>query len=462
MAFQQGLSGLFAAGRALDVTSNNIANTATVGFKSSRSNFADVYGASMTAGSNTLIGIGVNLAAVQQQFEQGNFSKTNNPLDLAINGSGFFRVVAPKSEVDPGAVVEAYTRNGQFHLDNAGYIVNDFGQKLVGVVADANGNIPDPSANNTGPINVTRGVGAPAQTTSAMTKANLDGNAIFPKDVTDPTGLTQQNPPADFSDPDDPNWSKNWYTNARSLDVYDSQGGAHSLTYYFVKQNPNDVGGPNVWNVYATLADVAADGSAIVKPAVDPSGANPDGLVATLTFNANGTLSTPTATVPIVFENINTNDNNIPAVEDISIEMDFLSMTQFKSPFAVDSMRQDGYAKGNLAGLSVSQEGIVQARYDNGKISDLGRIVLYTFENPNGLMPVGNTQWVSTAASGPPNLNLPTVGNAGQIQSSSVEDSNVDLTQELVNLIVQQRNYQANAQSIKTQDQVLQTLVNLR
>lgn len=469
MAFQQGLSGLNVAGRALDVTSNNIANASTVGFKFSRSNFADVYGASMTAGGGSMIGIGVSLAAVQQQFTQGNFSTTNNPLDLAINGAGFYRV-------EQGGV-ETYTRNGQFHLDKDGFIVNDQGRRLIGVQALPTGEIPELSDSATGPMNVSESVGTPAVTTSIKMKANLNGNAAFPNDgatppVQLPAPLNWDLSGTNMTTAGDLAWGTNWYNNARSMDVYDSQGGAHTMTFYYRKMDPTGAaggpGGPNVWEIYATIQDVDETGATVTRPATDGAG----GVMmptATLVFNTNGTLDASLSTIPsaVGFSSADgttlSGGPTIPGqVSALAIAMNFDNVTQFKSPFAVESLVQDGYAKGNLAGLAVGPDGTIQARYDNGKTTNIGQLVLYNFANPNGLQPIGNNQWAETATSGQPTSNFPGLGNTGVIQSAAVEESNVDLTQELVNLIIQQRNYQANAQSIKTQDQVLQTLVNMR
>lgn len=468
MAFQQGLSGLNVSARALDVTSNNIANASTVGFKYSRSNFADVYGASMTAGGSSMIGIGVSLSAVQQQFTQGNFSTTNNPLDLAINGAGFYRL-----EQDG---ISTYTRNGQFHLDAEGYIVNDQGRRLMGMPALASGTIPELSESDMKAMNVSETVGSPAVTTSIKMKANLNGNDLFPNNGATPP--VQLDAPTNWplagidmtTETGEAAWGTKWYNNARSMDVYDSQGGPHTVTFYYRKMDPsnNTPGGPNVWEVYATIQDVDSTGAKVTRPATDGAGAAMM-PTATLVFNTNGTLD---KTLSIIPETVGFSDDDPTRlsggggadgqIASLSIEMNFDNVTQFKSPFAVESLVQDGYAKGNLAGLAVDTYGVIQARYDNGKTTNIGQLVLYNFNNPNGLQPLGNNQWTVSGDSGAATPNYPSIGNTGVIQSAAVEESNVDLTQELVNLIIQQRNYQANAQSIKTQDQVLQTLVNMR
>ena len=443
MAFQQGLSGLNAAGKALDVTGNNIANSATVGFKFARTNFADVFGASMVAGGGSPVGIGVNIAAVQQQFTQGNMTATSNPLDLAINGSGFFKV-GNYNQTTGVTGAENYTRNGQFHLDNAGYIINDQGMNLMGIPASAAGVIPEMSDSEMVPLNVSENVGTPAATGNISIKANLNGES---------TVIASQFDPADSST----------YNSKRSMDVYDSQGGAHTLSYYFAKT------ASNAWSVYTTLGDKTPAGVAttIPDPATYYSSTNLGGTAytssANITFDTTGLLvgrGTAAAEHTVSFANLNSAPPLV--VDDLSMAIDFSTMTQFKSPFAVDSMTQDGYGKGKLAGLQISADGTVQAKYDTGKTTNIGRIPLYNFANPNGLQSLGNNLWAETYVSGVPTGNYPGDGNTGILQSATLEESNVDLTQEMVNLIIEQRNYQANAQTIKTQDQIMQTLVNLR
>lgn len=419
MSFQQGLSGLSSAGKSLDVTGANIANASTVGFKGARTQFADLYGKSMVAGSGTAIGIGVAVAGVAQQFTQGNITVTSNVLDVAINGNGFFQVGHDG--------VNSYTRNGIFHLDKDGNIVNDGSEQLRGVIANPDGTVPSISANSVGPINVSSSVGTPNASTAITLKANLNGEASIPSSAT-------------FSTSD-----ASSYNDSRSMDVYDSQGGQHSLAFYYVKT------AANTWNVYTTLTDVSPTG---VESTLPTTGTN---KLTTLTFDTGGVLSSPTTPPSLTYTNLGSG-----SVDNLTMTVDFTGLTQFKSDFAVEEMNQDGYAKGKLSGLSIGPDGLIQARYDNGKSSTIAQIALYTFANPNGLLPQGNNLWVATTTSGDPVANFPGKGNTGVIQSSAIEESNVDLTQELVNLIIQQRNYQASAQTVKAQDQAMQTVVNLR
>jgi flagellar hook protein FlgE len=405
------LSGLNSSSKALDVAGNNIANASTVGFKSSATHFADVYGASLQGGGGSQVGIGATLGAVAQQYSQGNITATNNPLDIAINGTGFFGLSQNGSTT--------YTRNGQFHLDKNGYIVNDQNRMLLGVLADTSGNIPQQPP--TDQLKVDFVTGTPNPTSTASLTANVDSRATAINVATTPFSTINQNS----------------YTSSTAMNVYDSLGNPHTLTYYFAKRSSN------TWDMYTQLDSTLTGGGA-------PSA---------LTFSSTGQLATPatgSVALSIPAATLGTGANALNFSVDIS------NMTQFGSSFAANDRTQDGFAPGNLAAISVSKDGIVQVRYDNGQTRDIGQVALFNFRNPNGLGSIGNNQWSETADSGQPTPGNPNTGIFGVLQSSSVEESNVDLTAELVNLIVQQRNYQASAQSIKTQDQILQTLVNLR
>ena len=421
MSFQQGLSGLNSAAKGLDVIGNNIANTNTVGFKSSTAQFADVYASSLTGAGATSVGIGTKLAAVSQEFSQGNLTTTNNPLDIAINGGGFFRMS------DNGAIT--YSRNGQFLLDKDGYVTNSQGLTLTGYRADVNGNII-PSA----PLDIQIPPGdiAPRATTSATAVLNIDSRSAQPA-----------NAPFDPSDPGS-------FNNSTSLSVYDSLGNPHIVSYYFVKTAL-----PNQWDMYAT-----ADGTATSN--VDLGGGA--GVAASLTFNTSGQLtSAMPLTATIDLGQVATDLGQVNgATTPLSFAVDMRGTTQFGGPFGVNSLAQDGFTSGRLAGLSVSQDGLISGRYTNGQSRNLAQVVLSSFNNPQGLKPLGNNQWSETADSGPSQVGVPGSGALGALTPAAVEDSNVDITAELVNMITMQRAYQANAQTIKTQDSLLQTIVNLR
>ena len=413
MGFQQGLSGLNAASKSLEATGNNVANANTVGFKSSQAQFADVFASSLSGGGggSTQVGIGVKVETVAQAFSQGNVTSSNNPLDLAINGGGFFRM-------DTNGSI-AYSRNGQFSLDKNGAIINGNGAHLTGYIANANGVL---STGAPGNLVLSAADQPPKQTGTVNAVLNLDSNkpnlpAAPAFQINDPTT----------------------YSNATSVSVFDSLGVAHVLQTFFVKTAPTAPSTFGTFDVYAATDDVALSG----------------GKIGTLQFKTDGSLvsNTPlTATIPI------TNSASNPLV----VSIDYTGTTQYGSVFSVNSLKQDGFASGRLSGFNTGPDGIITGRYTNGKSTVLGQVALANFSNLNGLKPLGDNLWAESSASGQPLVAPPGSGSLGVLQSSAVEDSNVDLTAELVNLITAQRFYQANAQTIKTQDQVLQTLVNLR
>lgn len=413
MSFQQGLSGLNSASKTLDVIGNNVANAGTVGFKQSQAQFSDVFANTLSGSGGTQIGIGTRLATVAQLFSQGNISVTNNPLDLAVNGKGFFRMD------NNGAI--SYSRNGQFQLDKSGYIVNGAGLRLTGYLANTSGAISTAAA---APLQIPSNDLTPQVTSRVNAVFNLDSrnttlSAAF--DITDPTT----------------------YNNSTSVAVYDSLGNSHTLSMYFVKS------AANTWEVFAANDGVQIDPLA---PGVagDPVG--------TLTFNSNGNIDTTATTIPFVISAPVTTGATTP----LAFNLDYTGTTQFGSSFGVNSLAQDGYTSGRLSGFSVAADGMILGRYTNGQSATLGQVVLTNFTNPQGLQPLGDNGWAETSSSGVPLIGGPGTGSLGALQSAAVEDSNVDLTAELVNMITAQRIYQANAQSIKTQDAVLQTLVNLR
>lgn len=430
MSFQQGLSGLNSSSKALDVLGNNIANSSTVGFKAAEVHFSDVYASSLSGGGASQVGIGSMVSGIQQSFSQGNITATNNTLDISINGGGFFRMD------NNGSVT--YTRSGQFHLDNAGYIINDQGLKLMGYPADANGLI---TASNPVDLQLSASQIAPRATSDTLAgnmtaQLNLDSRNGVPSVV-----------PFNYANPSSYNFST-------AMSVYDTLGVAHTLTLYFQR---TAAGGD--WNVYGTMD--GATPQAIATTAGLPAGGGAAATVGggALAFTSSGALDTPPA-MPLTLP---TWALSTGAVSPWSPgRIDFTGTTQYGSASSVDRKTQGGYTTGSLTGLSVGADGIVQGRYSNGQSRNLGQVVLATFASPNGLQSLGNNQWAATTVSGPELVSAAGTGSRGVLQSASIEESNVDLTAQLVNMITQQRNYQANAQTIKTQDAIMQTLVNLR
>jgi flagellar hook protein FlgE len=520
MSFQQGLSGLNGAAKSLDVIGNNISNSSTVGFKGSTTDFADVYARSLNGTAGNSAGIGTSVAAIAQQFSQGNIETTANPLDIAINGAGFFRTVA--------SGMAEYTRNGQFSLDKNGYLVTPQGANLTGYPASPSGQI---LAGSPTPLRINTADLTPVATTKVDTSLNLDSRAAvptnFPFNASDPTTYNHQTP----------------------VSVYDTLGNEHSMSLYYVKtgsgswdvyvgSDGTEATGVNVaassmtdsasvsaraaWTAatkaapanpatvssalsgYATAASAAvvaaataAGASATTIAAIKAAAASAGGTagytpdqvdkaiaaavdvpgvpVGHLNFDSNGALSAPlmaaltpaeiaagkqpqtlplTVSLPIY--------PSTGAQNALSIKLNFTGTTQYGTDTNEKPTTQDGYTAGHLQSFTTGADGVILGHYSNGQSKDLGQVVLANFTNANGLQPIGNNSWVETSASGTPTIGVPNTGSLGVLQSSAVESSNVDMTAELVNMITAQRVYQANAQTIKTQDSVLQTLVSLR
>ena len=433
MGFQQGLSGLNAASRNLDVIGNNIANANTTGFKSSRAEFADMVAASMGAAGGRSNGIGVEVAAVAQQFSQGSLTVTGNNLDLAINGNGFFKVQQPDGSA-------AYTRAGNFKLDKVGDLVTNDGSHVMGYKVD-----PATGIAGTEVVPLSFPVGAPIgaqQTTSITASFNLDARANLAAGVpaVPATGTT----PAKPAIPATPR-----STYGTSINVYDSQGVATPVNLYFEKT------GPNTWSIFDSLDPTA--------PAIAPG----------ITFDDKGAITAPAATAPNTGfglqltaikpannPNLTTNINSTGTPP--GVFLDLSKVTQFGNKFAVSDLQQDGYAAGELTNINVANDGTIVASYSNGVTRAEAQVALANFRNPQGLTPVGGNNWVESFESGPSVLGKAGDGNFGVLRSGALEESNVDLTAELVNMMTAQRAYQANAQTIKTQDQVMSTIVNLR
>ena len=420
MSFQQGLSGLSATSKNLQVIGNNIANANTFGAKVARAEFSDMYAMSLNGAGSNGIGIGTNLATVSQQFTQGNLRTTENPMDLAINGAGFFQLTDGRSPV-------SYSRNGQFKVDREGYVVNNAGLRLMGYMANTQGTIQPGQAVA---LQLPSAGVAPRPTGTINLEMNLDARQA----VTLPAAV----PLIDFNDSDT-------YNSATSLAVHDVLGNPVSLTYFFQKT------GDGTWDVYAT-----ANGATVAGTSGAPA------PVASIAYPADG--SAPTAPLaPVAFDVPSTTTANGAVTQPIiGLLLNLTRSTQFGAPFGVTDLRQDGYAAGQLTAIAVESNGIVMARYSNGQSRPAGQVELANFRNPQGLQPMGDNGWSRTFTSGDPVGGVPGDGNIGVLQSGALEESNIDLTSELVNMITAQRVYQANAQTIKTQDQMLQTLVNLR
>lgn len=653
MAFQQGLSGLNAASKALDVTSNNVSNSGTVGFKSGQAHFADVYANSLNGSGTSQTGIGTTTTAVQQQFTQGNITTTSNSLDISINGSGFYRMDTN------GAIT--YSRAGQFHLDKNGYVIDDLQRKLTGYLADSEGNIIKAAPQD---LLLSSANQAPAATgASGSADRGVFANLNFDSRATAPTGTFDTTIAATSN-------KSNTYNFSTATTIYDTLGNAHTLTIFTAKtqvsaattaataaatkattaaaaattaaataataaataaaaaatadvsaaaafadptnttkaaQAATDATAATAAQTAATAAAAtattaqkaaaeaataaqAAATAATAAAAVTPitadalkaatsaaasataayndavaasSGTSPVSAVqaaidavtaandavtkattrpynaaaaaaytaaastyntvalpayttAVTTYNAGATAAAAATAAGVARTNANPNsewlvytsvdgtaaanvNGGVPLIIKFdqsgtmvdapaggtaltinldkvmsdqgktniatplqTFNIDFSESTQFGSAFGTNSLTQDGYTSGRLTGVSVSEDGVISGNYSNGKTRNLGQVALAAFTNPNGLSSLGGNQWAETDASGTALVGTPNSGTLGVLKSSTIEESNVDLTAELVNMITQQRAYQASAQTIKTQDQIMNTLVNLR
>lgn len=500
MSFQQGLSGLSAASKNLEVIGNNISNANTIGAKSSRAEFSDLYASAVGGGAS--VGIGTSVSAITQDHTQGSITTTGSNLDLAINGSGYFQLADPNAALT-GASNALYSRNGQFKSDRNGNIINNEGLRLLGFRAEAGaikvGGKPVP-------LTVPDPVLAPQASSRVNIQMNLDGAARRPeKTPFSPTDALT-------------------YNYSSSTRVYDRAGRAVELEYYFLK-----TGEPAEWEVKFTVThpnypQAGKQEVAGSKVLFNDAGEQiqPTELEAALSFNQDGSalanatdkINPPTIKlfgrdaadpttgfVPLalpagssVSASLNAamrslaekglkiangipSDEALPAGLDDGLRYDFAGVdlnfgpdeesglrgsTQRQGEYAVTDLVDDGYGRGTLTGFSFDKEGILTAVYSNGQIKQTAQVVLTSFRNPQGLIAAGGNVWTEGDDTGAKFEGVPGTGNLGEISAGALEESNVDLTGELVRLITAQRTYQANAQTIKTQDQVLQTFVNMR
>jgi flagellar hook protein FlgE len=429
MSFQTGLSGLNASSRSLDVIGNNIANANTTGMKYSRAEFSDMVSMSLGAAGSASsgAGIGVEVADLAQQFTQGNISTTGNSLDVAINGAGFLQLTQPDGSL-------AYTRDGALKLDKDGYLKTNSGAFVMGYPTDTSG---VPQSASIGKLQMPTSAPIGAQVTKTVAaQVNLDARATG----TEPLS-----------------------TYGTTLDIYDGQGVASTLPLYFQKDSTTS----NTWNVFVDSAGT----NQIGQLTFDASGKLTGPAIAGSTVAANNgkygfTLSSPTK---IPSNNPNDTDKFVDGPIDIifggpltTTSTSNSNSTQYGTAFAVSNLTQDGYTAGDLTGLTIGSDGVVTARYSNGQTQANGQLALADFRNVQGLVPLGGNSWAASYASGLPVQGSPAQGKFGALRAGALEDSNVDLTTELVNLMTAQRSYQSNAQTIKTQDQVMSTLLNMR
>ncbi|WP_275096769.1 flagellar hook protein FlgE [Sedimenticola hydrogenitrophicus] len=428
MPFRIALSGLDAASTDLQVTGHNIANAATNGFKQSRAEFADIYANSIQDVSTTSAGRGVRVSRVAQQFSQGNINFTASNLDLALNGEGFFTLADSAGNV-------SYSRAGAYTVDRDGYVVNHNSDRLQ-VFAPIGSSTTNFNTGSTTDLQLPTLSGAPSATTSANVAVNLDvsGTATAATTLFDPTIPTS-------------------YDSSTSTTVYDSLGSPHTMTMYYRESDTV----ANQWHVYT-----AVDGS-IVTPTTNSTAAPSSATYpsATLNFNTSGALTTGSGSVSAT-GTVAYNAFPVAGAADLNLTFDYNNSTQFGSAFAVNNLTQDGFATGRLSGVDIDNSGVVFARFTNGQSSALGKVALAKFNNPQGLRQLGDTSWAETFTSGDVQMGEAGTTSFGLVQSGGLENSNVDIAEQLVNLITAQRNFQANAQVITTADTVTQTIINIR
>ncbi|NRB38155.1 MAG: flagellar hook protein FlgE [Pseudomonadales bacterium] len=452
MSFETALSGLNAASGHLSVISHNIANANTVGFKGSRAEFERLQPAGSNLGS-TAIGSGVKFSNVAQDFSQGGLSITNGALDLAVSGEGFFTM--------GGSEGITYTRAGAFTLDKDGFAVNEGGQRLQVSPPLATGGFASGTLTD---IQVLTTASPPNATTEIDVGVNLPSEATVPVLAFDPTAVTSA-----------------MYNQSASYTVFDSFGQTHNVTNYFV-QSSDPVTGvaiDNQWDQWTFVdgqdisldSDAATDATAVARAlAFDVAAGNAVGTTTIpfpsptiIQFNNSGILVTPAAAAPLTTGQIEYTTIAVGGgAADLTFTLDFSVSTQFGGDYAINSIGQDGYATGRLTGIAVDNLGVISARFSNGQLDPLGKIVLTQFPNSGGLTQVANTSWAENFAAGVPRTGEAGTSDFGLIESGALESSNIDLTEELVNMIVAQRSFEANAQVISKLDEVQERIINLR
>ena len=439
MSFNISLSGLNAAQKDLDVTSNNIANVATTGFKKSRAEFGDVYTNSVFSNSRTTVGSGVQTEVVSQQFSQGSIESTDNSLDLAISGEGFFALTSGESKD------KIYSRAGNFQVDERGFVVNQNGYNLQVYPVNKDGTVSSQSLDSTTNLQIPTTAGKPTATENVTIALNLNASDEAPGGKFDPELSTT-------------------YNSSTSVVVYDSLGQSHTVTYYFSKDDDVSAGltGKTAWDVKIMMENVATGKQESVldqnfKLIFDDNGQ----LINTGYVDDTGKLKTSDI-MQVTSKKLGDFVGTGASGEQVIVfKFPQEGITQYSSSFAVNSLSQDGSTVGQLTGIDIDDSGLVNATYSNGTTNKLGKIALAKFSNPQGLTQIGDTCWKESVSSGEAVAGIPGVGTMGTIKNSSLESSNVDLSAALVDLISAQRNYQANSKALEAASNIMQTILNV-
>jgi len=429
MSFYTSLSGLQASQTDMSVISHNLANVGTNGFKKSRAEFADVMAANFATDPFKQVGSGTVVKANRQEFKEGNYTSTSNALDLAISGDGFFTVQAGGT-----AGTLQYTRNGSFQVDTNNYVTDTQGNRVQVFPVDKDGNVTAFGNDGLTSLQLPTTSGTPVATKKVTMAINLSSTAVAPTAAFDRTNMGT-------------------YNNTTQTKIYDTAGNAMTLTNYYVRAplpvdangnaiQPSD--GSSSWLVYSFVGDQQ----------MTTNGGSKDPIK--MTYDSGGNLKSPTGATKF--------DNFTPRTSTTSqpLSIDYTGSSQSGSIFSVASRTQDGKSVGLLSGVSVGDDGLVTASFSNGETAALGKVAVATFVNMPGLRQEGNSYWEATGKSGAAKFGTANQGAYGAIRSSTIEGSNVDITEELVNLIAAQRDFQANAKALDTSSQISQTIFNIR
>lgn len=462
MSFNIALSGISAAQTDLDTTANNIANVSTVGFKESRAEFDSVYANSLFSNSATKVGDGVAVASVAQQFHQGSLKFTNNPLDLAITGSGFFATASDIGDSDL-----SYTRAGTFKLNDDNFIVDNSGNYLQAFPVNSDGTSSSVSLSTTEPIQIPETAGTPVSTSEVSIKMNLAAG----DEALDPSGFDSKDPET--------------YNNATSVTIYDSLGESHIMSTYYIKPENASADSKSQWVSFVTIDGGAVDpwdtttgleanvsydtdttGDGTFDSTSEASYTDSDGVVhrgIILEFDETGTY-TGSSPETLLYEELGVDGANVlsagaDGAQAITINYD--EPTQYAAAFEVSGLDQDGLTVGSLTGVEIGDDGLVEATYSNGTSEPLARVAIVRFRNEQGLSQDGSS-WTASQNSGDPIPGEANSGSFGSINSAALEQSNVDLTTELVDLITAQRNFQANSRSLEINNTLQQTILQIR
>jgi len=416
MSFHTSLSGLQAAQTDLSTISHNLANVSTNGFKKSRSEFADVMASNFTSDPRRMVGSGAVLQENRQQFSEGSLQTTGNSLDLTVAGDGFFSVKMPNA-----VGTQAYTRNGAFSVDPNRFISDAQGSRLQAYAVESDGTVPANS--KVGDVRIPLNSGESVATGAVTLKMKLNAAAATI------AGTFNAN-------------DASTYNTSTSTSIVDDKGITTTLTNYFVKDAPSDPSGATSWTMYSYAGGVGLNNGNGTK----------------VSFDGDGNMTAPTGSIPLATAPA----TGTGGAAQRTITLDLSGSTAAKQPFAVVSRSQDGRAKGEFSGVAVDEAGIITASYSNGDTVKLGKVALANFVNPTGLKQNGGNYWTSTGLSGSASIGSANENGFGKLMSGTIEGSNVDITEELVNLIAAQRNFQANSKALDTASQISQTIFNIR